>query len=152
MSDLNSVLQLNNTPAPVLGGKILCCSSIMVTSKWQKPLEDPANIADRRMFFLSSYWAGKEPDRDTDTSASELLIAAHFSGVIRVSDNSTSDTGYATSCRWFAPIIPTIPKQARWHPSKEEALDLMGDIWKSQRQRPRIILKNGDWSTPDLKC
>jgi hypothetical protein len=115
MSGPDNASQSHNTPSQFLGGTILCCSSIRVTSA-PKPLLEPAHIAERMMFFLCSYWAGKEVDQDTGTSASELLIAANFSGVIRVSEHTSAGTRYATNSRWFASYHPDHPKASKVAP------------------------------------
>lgn len=108
--------QPNNTPAPVLASKILCCRGIRVITK-KSPSADPAHLAERMMFFLCSHWAGKEIDQDTNASSSEVFSAANFSGVIKVSTEKGAD-GLPTppNARWIASYHPDHPKASKLAP------------------------------------
>ena len=115
MSGINYGQAINNAPVPLTPRRqIMCCSSIEVTSQ-KAPSTDPAHVAERMMFFLCSYWAGKEPEQDTGASQLDLLTAANFSGVIRVSEHSTTtNNGHpARGLRWFASYHPDHPKSSK---------------------------------------
>lgn len=116
MSKINHSLYLSQTPAQVLGDKIMCCRGIRV-SKQKSPSTDLARHAERMMYFLCSYWAGKEIDQDANTSASELFTAANFSGVIKLSKQGTTDElSGATDARWIASYHPDHPKASKLAP------------------------------------
>lgn len=114
MSGINYGQAFNNSLVPLTpSNHIMCCSGIEVTSQ-KAPYTDPAHIAERMMFFLCSYWAGKEPEQDSGSSQWDFLIAANFSGVIRVSEHNTTGNGYpAVRIRWFASYHPDHPKSSK---------------------------------------
>ncbi|KIN01629.1 hypothetical protein OIDMADRAFT_53154 [Oidiodendron maius Zn] len=100
MSGHYSDQQSHNTPTQASVGRSHAAPALVATAQ-QKPSADPANIADRMIIFLCSFWAGKEPNCDVDSSASKSLIAANFSSVIRVSEPTATGTGtgYSTNSR-----------------------------------------------------
>lgn len=95
------------------GHQILCCPKIEVTSL-KRPSTDIAFVAERMMFFLGTFWAGKYPEPETALTTFDLLNSANFSGVIRLSEHTLGGIGrQAISIRWLAPYHPDHPKSSK---------------------------------------